>query len=668
MFQDGETETGVISQCYGLLTLMEYSKFNIDIPKYSDAVQKINVAFNDILNQVISEDGTLCFDATPYVFDEIISNYIETASLFLRTLIEIRRMLYDDYKKETDVIVIDSKFVGDSAEDVQQEHTLREIKFIETLIEKTINFITDSALLANGEKGLDYQLNGSDIILKDADGSNLKYKGWTFTNIPKEKHLKTELSLYHTYTVSEAYLGFFESFQDAITLIRQLRNGIYERRRNEGKITESGHVDISLDETAALIADANEIECGIDIGIDDDDLRRDFDFIRSIYKAYHMFNKTVLDAGRYVDMQFSKIDTTKYFFNYNFKQVTAEDIENSSASDAMFNVLFAINIIMSAGVDMDYADNGLKDEYYDKLQYSIPNVQRFYRQLIRSGKGDMYDQYVLKLNAAIPNDDQFIENSPFNQAKLLRKQHIILINLLPLIIKTYCTVSKYTIPYPQYDMRSYKDEILRKKMENKWLWDDEEYSLINNFNYVCALRSFYDYYETYERPYSLDRVKYIEEKESEIEKLKEEVKGGKETIKALKEERQKTLTLFDEEKRELIVAHEAKIHEEKVRYDQKKAPIEIEIENLIGKELHASVSTILKKILNDIIQQNGRAVNENADIRDTFKRAMTSYLSDAFAVTTELFEENKESNDELGQALIDEAIANLVKNQVLSNK
>lgn len=667
LLKDKETEIGVISQCYGLLTLMEYAKFNIDLTKYGAVIQKLNSSLNDVLGKIVSKDGTLTFDATPYIFDETITNYIETAALFVKVLIEVRAILVDDYKKGTDTIVIDYGFVP-ALEESENEHTEREIKFIEELLVKTIDFITDSALRANGEEGVDYRLNGSDVVLKDIDGNNMKYKGWTFTNIDKSKHSKTETSLYHTYSVCEAYFAFYEFFPNSIRFVRKLRNAIYNKYREEGKVNENGHVDISLDALVELIATVDEKEYGIEIDIDNDEARRDFNFIRSIYKTYHMFNKTVLDAGRYVDMQFSKIDTTKHFFNYNFKQVTAEDVENSSSNDAMFNVLFAINIVMAAGVDLDYAENGLKEEYYDKLQYTVPNVQRFYKQLIRSGKGDMYDQYVLKLNAAIPNDDQLVDNSPFNQAKLLRKQHIILLNLMPLIIKTYCTVSKYTVPYPQYDMRSYKDEILRKKMDDKWLWDDEEYNLVNNYNYVYALRAFYDYYEVYERPYSLDRAKYIEEKETEIEKLKEEIKGGKEQIRALKEERQKTLELFEEEKREMIGLHEALIEKEKDRYENKKAPIELEIEKLIGKDLGVSVGIILKNILNDIIRQNGRPVKEDDDMRETLKRAITSYLGGAFDITTELFDENTELDEEMGQALVDEAIKDLVEKQLRSNK
>ena len=172
LLRNGETKTGVISQCYGLLTLMEYAKFNINLTKYSDVIEKINLSFNYILDKVVSEDGKFIFDATPFLFDETISNYIETAALFIKVLIEVRALLFDDYKQGLDTIVIDSKFVA-KLDESDNDHTAREIKFVEELLVKAIDFITDAALLVNGDDGIDYRLNGSDIVINDADGTRL---------------------------------------------------------------------------------------------------------------------------------------------------------------------------------------------------------------------------------------------------------------------------------------------------------------------------------------------------------------------------------------------------------------------------------------------------------------------------------------------------------------
>ncbi|MGN0771874.1 MAG: hypothetical protein ACI4MI_04745 [Christensenellales bacterium] len=671
LIEEGEKEVGVIGQCYGLLTIMEYAKFRINVTKYSDAVKKINQTLNDIFNRVVADDGTLVFDASPHVFSPVITKYVETAALFLRVLVEIRGLLYDDLKKSANTIEIDSKFIQCSESESNDERTKKEIEFVESLLVKTMDFINDSALIANGDDGLDYYLSGSDIEIRDDFGMNIKYKGWTFTSIPKERHAKTEISLYHTFVVGETYLAFFEFFTKPIAIVRQLRDAIFDRYRAEGKVTENGYVNVPMDEIIDKIVNVDEKEFGIKIDNEDAYLQRDFKFLRSIYRSFNQFVKTMYDAGHYVDMQFRKIDTTKDFFNYNFKKVTADDIESSSSSDAMFNVLMAINIIMASGVDVDYANNGLTDDYYDKLQYSVPNVQRFYKQLIRAGKGDMYDQYVLKINTAIPNDDQDDEKSPFNQARLLRKQHVVLLNLLPIIIKTYCTVSKYTIQYPQYEMRSYKDEIMKKKMDDQWLWEKEEYNLINNYNHVFALRSFYDYYEIYERPYSLEKYSYIEESKTVIDKLNEKLKGCKTEINNLKEEYKKVLSQHEDEKKSLCDRHDLAMQAEKIRYDEKKAPIELDIEALMKKSMGEYVRVVFKDILNEFIEQNGRMVNDKEDLKTTFKRAMTSYLGEAFSITTELFDqtdESKEQYEQMGQELVDEAINILVNEQLIKNK
>lgn len=653
---------GMISQCYGLLTIMEYVKFDIDIENYADVCSKINVVFNDILSRVYSrDDETLVFDATPYVNDANIKQYIESAALFLRVLIEVRGVLCNDYDKNRNVLEINSEFVEYSEEGGAQERTLAEIRFVEKLISKTICFINDSALLANGEEGVDYYLDGSDTPLLDADGLNVKYKGWTFTQIPADKHSKTEMSLIHTYLVCDAYLSFYEFFPKSIDLIRKLRNAISSKLIEEGRATHDGYLDMSIDEFSDIIKDANLSDYGLEIDNDDIQFQRDFEYVRSIYKIFHKFNKVIVDSGHYVDTQFAKNDTTRYFFNHNFKQVTSEDIENSSASDAMFNVLFAINIMMAAGVDLDYKDNDLMGEYYDKLQYSIPNVQRFYKKLTRDGKGDMFDKYILKLSNAIPTDDQDSEGSVYNQAKEIRKQHIVMLGLSPLIIKTYCIVSKYLIPYPQYDMRTYKNEIIQKKMPNTWLWDDEEYNLINNYNYVYALRLFYDYYEIYERPYSLDKAKYIEEKEAEIAKLNEAIKDQKDSFKEklAQAQREKQLTIQDYE--EILVS-------EREKYDKKKAPIEKEIESIVNNAMEKSVTEILRRTLKDIIAENGRKVNDSESTTLLFKHAITSYLRDAYTAATEIFDSTSDIDEDIPQDLLEEAIAALVQDKIRSNK
>ena len=657
LFREGGKETGVISQCYGLLTLTELAKYNLTLSRYPEVVAKVNATLGDILERILKPGTeTLDFDATPYVAEDVIDTYLETATLFFRILIEVRNLLYYDLDKKQNAIELPLRFVPAMEDDA--ERTRAEIAFVDDLLIRTMDFISGSALLVNGEEGIDYCLAGSDTPLYDYDGQNLKHKGWTFTPIAKDKHGKTELSLFHTYLAGEAYLSFYEFFPRSLDTLRRLRAAIYERCRAEGRVTLDGNVDLSLSELSAIIAECDEREYGIEIRDDEQELLRDFTFLRKNYAAYHRFNKSVIDAGRYVDLQFRNVDTTKIFFNHAFRPVTAEDIENSSGSDAMFNVLFAINIMMAAGVDLDYKESALSDEFYDKLQYSVPCVQRFFKKLTRDGRGDMYDNFFLKLHCALPVDDQDDPRSPVNQAKALRKQRIALQNLTPLIIKTYCTVSRYIIPYPQYDMRSYKDEILKKKQEGAWLWDSEEYDLVNNYNYIFALRSFYDYYEVYERPYSLDKAKYIEEKETAIAELSEELKSQKESFR-------EKLAAEQKRREEIIADYEESLRAERVRYEEKRAPIEKEIDKLISDGMRFSFDKMLREALAVIIEENGRAATGEEELRVLFKRAFTSYLPEAFSAATELL---SEQNDEMAEAVVDEAIVTLVQDQIRRNR
>lgn len=657
LFREGAREVGVLSQCYGLLTLMELSKYNLTLSRYPKAVEKINVTLADILARVLKYGvDTLDFDATPYVAEDVIDTYLETATLFFRILIEIRNLLYSDLDKKQNFIELPECFVP--AMEDETERTAAEIAFVEDLLLRTMDFISSSALLVNGEEGIDFRLARSETPLYDYDGSNMKYKGWTFTPIAKEKHGVTELSLFHTYLAGEAYLSFYEFFPHSLATLRRLRGAILEEYRAAGRVTLDGNVDLSLEELAEKLATCNEADYGIVISEDETALRRDFTFLRNHYVSYHHFNKTVIDAGRYVDLQFRNVDTTKIFFNHAFRPITAEDIENSSGSDAMFNVLFAINIMMAAGVDLDYKDSEMSDDFYDKLQYSVPCVQRFFKKLVREGRGDMYENFFLKLHCALPIDDQDDPRAPVNQAKALRKQRIALQNLTPLIIKTYCTVSRYIIPYPQYDMRTYKDEILRKKQDDAWLWDNEEYDLVNNYNYIYALRAFYDYYEVYERPYSLDKAKYIEEKEVEISGLAEELKAQKESFRE---------KLAAEQKRrdEIIAEYEESLRAERLRYEEKKAPIEQEIDRLIFDGMRDTFGVMLRESLAAIIEGNGRAASPEDELSLLFKRAMTSYMPEAYAAATELL---SESDDDVAEEIVDEAIVSLVQDQIRRNK
>lgn len=617
VFKADSPRVGVITQCYGILTLAEYSKFDIDLGANKQVAAKINVAFNDVLKRIDADADELKFGATPYVNDEDeVKNYTETVALVLRVAIEIRRLLAIDYDNDRNTIELDNKYVG-APNLSDEETTLREIAFVEELIVKCITALTDSALKSNGDEGVDYYLKGDSEPLYDRNGNNMKYKGWTFTRIPVDKHDKAEPSLYYTYLVSDAYLAFFETFERSIKLVRKMRDNLLTAQ----KAAEDAAPPTETVETA------DPEKYGIDLSRFDDEKLRDFYFIKRIYHTFSKFNKVIIDAGHYVDTRFSAIDTTKDFFSYNFNLVTAQSIEESSTSDAIFNVLYSINVLMAAGVDVDYQDKGKELEFYDALQYSVPNAQRMYKKLNRLGKEYIVEQYILKLNENIPSENAESPLSVAYQARLLRKRYIIAANLMPLIIKTYNVLSKFLTPYPQYEMRMYKDNILQNKMDGEWLWDKDGYQLTNNFNYVQALRNFYDYYEAYERPYALDKLKYIEEMSAQLNAVEEESKlklqkqreASRNVIRDMQEKSKQDI-------RELQERHEtevAALQAEKAELETRKSPIEEEIVRILKN----NIDEVLIDSLNGIIAANGRATNADEDLATVFKRAFVSYFS-----------------------------------------
>lgn len=638
LFKADSPRVGVLTQCYGILTLAEYSKFDIDLGENEKVAAKINAAFNDVLRRINADSDELNFGATPYVNEEgDIKIYIETVALLLRVAIEIRRLLAIDYDKDRNTIEIDNKYVHAPDGISENENTLCEIAFTEDLIVKCIKVLSDSALKINGDEGVNYYLKGDSEPLFDRNGKNMIYKGWTFTRIPDDKHDKTDSSLYFTYLVCDAYLAFYETFEKAIRLVRKMRDNIREAQNDPEK-------NVPLYED---IETAEPEKYGIDLSRFDEEKLRNFNFVQRIYHVFSKFNKVVLDAGHFVDTKFSLIDTTKDFFSYNFNLVTAQSIEESSSNDAIFNVLYSINILMAAGVDLDYQDKGKELEFYDALQYSVPNAQRLYKKLVRVGKEYIVEQYILKFNENIPSENSDSPHSVAYQAKLLRKRFIVAANLMPLIIKTYNVLSKFLTPYPQYEMRIYKDYILQNKMENEWLWDKDGYHLINNFNYVFALRNFYDYYEEYERPYALDKLKYIEEKNAEIErievesarKLQKQREASRDVIKDLKDKNKQDIDEVTHKYEEKIAA----LNAEKAELEIRKSPIEEEIMRILDDCLEGS----LKKVLNRILSANGRVTDENEDLKTVLKRTLVSYIGEQCGDTLDIWGEIDENNREV---------------------
>ena len=647
------TTLGVISQCYGILTLAEYSKFDLDLGKYPDACAKISMAFNYILSHIGADKEELIFDASSY-FDATadkkeklaITDYTETVALVLKCSVEIRRLLRNDLNSNRDTIVIDKKylkqdFIGEFDATDKNATTRAELTLVERLIAKCMGVLSKSALTIKG--GENYYLKNSDKPLPDVFRQKMLYKGWTFTRIDKDKHDKCEPSLYFTYLVSDAYLAFYESFSEAIGILRGvIVDKIMDDNgwsASEFEEADAELEDDELSENAQSQAKAELAEVPLDeldrevekvnldtfftenkLSLPTWEVMEDLRFLQSNYKKYREFQKTNMDAGHYVDTYFSEFDTTRDFFSYNFKLVTAQSIEDSSSSDALFNVLFAMNIMLAAGTDIDYTANGRKDEFYEALQYTIPNIQRLYKKFVREGKESVCDQYILKFNEALPKDDN--KYSPFNQVKELRKQRIFAYTLTPIVIKTYTTLSKYLTPYPQYEMRMYEKEIVANKMtkatsarglrglspeQDIWLWDKDGFHIITNYNYTTALRMFYDYYETYEKDFVTAEEEYVIKNKNKVKEVeKQRAEETRQHINALEEQKRKGREQLAEQEARLReeFAKEIEAYKDKIKaLAEQRAPVEDAIGEVVSKYY---LESALTKILKDCLDENRR--------------------------------------------------------------
>lgn len=643
---------GVISQCYGILTIAEYSKFGMDLGKSPDACAKISAAYNYILSHIHADKEELVFDAASY-FDAssksatskeklYVDDYTETVATVLKCSIEMRRLLRDDLNNDRDTIQIDMKylnqsFIADFDKTDKNAVTRAELTLVEHLMAKCMRILCDNTLTIKG--GADYCLKNTDEPLPDANGQKMLYKGWTFTKIDSDKHDRCEPSLYFTYLVSDAYLAFYESFVDSIKIIRE--KVVAKIKKDKGWEVESHTaVEVGDDYDETYVSEPTQKKETFTVPLDEldeevakfnldvfnketADVLDDLKFLQANYKEYREFNKAVMDAGHYVDTYFSTFDTTRDFFSYNFKLVTAQNIEDSSSSDALFNVLFAINIMLAAGTDIDYDVKGHKDEFYETLQYTIPNVQRLYKKFLREGKESVCDQYILKFNEALPSDDQNNPRSPFNQVKTLRKQRIFVYALMPVLIKTYTTLSKYLTPYPQYEMRLYEQEIIENKMSLKgrvsrsewenvvdnpgldiWLWDKDDFHLITNYNYANALRMFYDYYETYEESFVKAKKEYVDEQQERVKEAKAALEAERrKNIDKLAQQKEQIDAQRTEEIARLKEEFEKEINGYKAEIrarDLQRAPVEDAIGDVVIKYyLENAITQLLKDCLDE---------------------------------------------------------------------
>ncbi len=581
MAENERGKIGLLSQCLGLETIAVLRSLNIDFFKESEELDKKTGIIKDTLLNIFSmleltqekveavlngegEKVTLKYDCTPFfdnddVDDDYlkITDYVDSMAKVLETFCEFRGF-YNQSKKSGIKIEIDG------FKDLSQT--------IDAVIIKSILDINVSAL--KQKEPVPYYIGGK--VVKDAYGQDMLYKGWNYCDMLGEK---AEPSLYYTYAVCSSYMAFWSEFKAIISNIRNIQNNGYRDKNN-----------------------CPNVDCG-----NDKDLERDYEFFKKAYKTYITFNKACVDAGHYVDKQIcdNKLDISKDFIGFGFSKITFEEIANSTTNDAMINNLFAVLIYLYSGTDFDYDKQGKLEELNNMLLYATQNVLRSYKLLEKSNKAFIVDQYVLNFNEEMTEDR-------YEQVRVLRKQRIYTVSLMPLLIKAYTSIAKYVINYPQKEMKDYLKIILDNRCLDKktgkqiWIWDKDGYNLMVNLYYILDLSDFYTYYETYEFPYTGDEDSYNQR----IEKINQ---SHKQILDSTSLEYEEKIKKLENEIKSLSKNQNAL------------KPIENEVINVVDKYLANNLSMIFTKMLNEASDKN--LEDSSCNVATAFKRLFMSYFS-----------------------------------------
>ena len=507
--ENERNKIGLISQCLGLESLslspdFEYDLFDGDEKQVNEIKSIISETLKFIFDsltlteeKVMSildghlDEVTLTYDASPYIYNDDIDDeslhlakYVDGMAKVLETFIEFRNLYYK---------LLDTKNIELTLEGVKDLS-----KWIDAIIFKIIHDLNNACIQT--EEEITYKINKK--VFTDRLGKGITFKGWNY--IPMDS--SAEPSLYFTYSVCSAYMSFYSHFQYILNALRV----------QESKYTQEQLAKCVIPE--------------INIGSNNISMKRNYEFLKKFYPDYVAFNKRCFDAGHYVDYLINQndLDITQSFIGQNFSEVTVDEILNSTTNDAMINTLLSILILIYSGVDVDYASLGYGEDFNDVLQYSVQNVLKIYKKIERANRNYIVDQYFLSFNEYIPSEHQ-------EQVKLLRKQRILTMTLMPLLIKTYTAMSRYIINYPQKEMRDYLKYILINRCIDKntnsyiWIWDKDGYNVGINLIYILNMLSFYAYYEKYEYPFTNDEESFnnkLSLKEQEHQRTMDRISTG----------------------------------------------------------------------------------------------------------------------------------------------
>lgn len=628
-FSDELPKSGILSQLQGFASVVSlFEGFDVSA-KGKEAKAFIDSMIDYMIDEIYA-NGDIKIDATPYDLKAVFSeyDYIDSVTWIISAILGVMRL----YIKGEYNIDFES---GKGA------------KIIE-LYNYCLKYLLDSYI--------------------DDSTSKRKFNcGWNFTKDCEEP------SLYFTFAVSELLIDILSTFEDVIRVadIGLIRRLIIETHDKKGFLKTERYL-INQDKVKAALEEAEQDESVEGYG---ETLDRFYEFTdeeKELIKTVHSKigfveqeyaeNKERIDRNREETQRqkalfalindneevYSEGSPYKKFEEYCKKsanqvweltseglasefyssnlesRITEETIASSVSSDAVFNVIFAINILINAGIDEDYEDNinyftaNDSDEYKKAIQ-DYDNM----RDTIRLAYDNCY-QYLMKLKKENKEYKIVEYNLNFDESfskqakniKDIRKEHIRVFSLMPLMIRTKTTIGEFLIRYPQYDMMIYLEHILKYRCfvkEDKsylWIWENDGYSTSSNYYFISAFAAFYDYYDKYEYVFHSNIYKNAKaKKEVEEAYLKSLQEAGKAVDKT--EDDFKALETELEKKSEEIAILSGEL--QRLEDDPLRKALNGFIEEALQKTIISVLTTKLSEEASRIVSDAGERVKKNAE-------------------------------------------------------
>ena len=561
-FSDDFFESGILSQLEGFqFVTMLVESFGLSAEKYRGELGEL---LKDILDK-IDVNGKLHLDATPYLkdstqFEE--SHYLDSMTWFMSMFCSVIRLI-----KQKDELNLDKE---------TQERLFR-------LFNECLQYVTDS-------------------FIEGPEDDNKFSSGWNFTGGLSESDSP---SLYFTFAVSEVLIDIFKTFEATIKEfeIDLVQETIDEKLKDKEVLPEE--IEAKKEQIRQTGVEVKEGRTAESLALEKE-LFKKANGGKDAFEEGSLYAKLESQCKRAANNIWNivKDKLTEEFFAPNVTSIVSSDtIEQSITSDALFNNIFIINIMMNAGLDEDLDDNinyftvnGSEDyikalaDYdgmRDTMRLGYEHVYQMYSKLKKQHKEYKVNEYTLSFTENF--SDKFLA-----RVQELRRAHIRVFSLMPLLVKTKTTMSDFVIKYPQFDMQIYLETILDSRYEDKngnkkWLWEKDGYSSSSNYYFLSALSDFYDYYREYELKYSnnanknnaeKDRIRkqYFDELKSEggaIYQIDQELKAEKNLNKQLEEENEKLNAIIQE---------------------YKKDPLRDALTNFVIKAVEEQISDIIAKL------------------------------------------------------------------------